>query len=59
MRGVGGSSVLTQLVVANYELVEKTEIDLEPWTGSSRSMTARSRDPRARPSRCRRSVRSP
>jgi DNA adenine methylase len=33
MRGVGGSSVLTQLVVANYELVEKTEIDLEPWTG--------------------------
>ena len=33
MRGVGGSSVLTQLVVANYELVEKTEFDLEPWTG--------------------------
>lgn len=33
MRGVGGASVLTQLVVANYDLVEKADIDLEPWTG--------------------------
>jgi len=33
MRGVGGSTVLTQLVVANYELVEKGDTELEPWDG--------------------------
>ncbi len=33
MRGVGGSTVLTQLVVANYELVEKGDNELEPWNG--------------------------
>jgi DNA adenine methylase len=37
MRGVGGPSVLTQLVVANYDLVEKTEDGVEPlledWHG--------------------------
>src|SRR5690606_20170174 len=32
MRGVGGSSVLTQLVVANYDLVSKAD-ELEPWDG--------------------------
>jgi len=30
---VGGSTVLTQLVVANYELVEKGDTELEPWDG--------------------------
>jgi len=37
MRGVGGSSVLTQLVVANYELVDKADAGDEPlleeWNG--------------------------
>jgi site-specific DNA-adenine methylase len=37
MRGVGGPSVLTQLVVANFDLVEKTEDGVEPlledWHG--------------------------
>lgn len=32
MRGVGGSSVLTQLVVANYGLVGKAD-ELESWNG--------------------------
>jgi site-specific DNA-adenine methylase len=36
MRGVGGSSVLTQLVVANYDLVSKGDLELEPWTGQLR-----------------------
>jgi DNA adenine methylase len=30
MRGVGGSSVLTQILVANYDVVSKG-LDLEPW----------------------------
>ena len=37
MRGVGGSSVLTQLMVANYDLVEKADDGEEPlledWNG--------------------------
>jgi DNA adenine methylase len=37
MRGVGGPSLLTQLVVANYELTEKADADGEPliedWDG--------------------------
>jgi DNA adenine methylase len=36
MRGVGGASVLTQLLVANYDLVSKG-LELEPWNGDSQT----------------------